>query len=283
MSLTLQQFLDSEHIHLWIDDTAYIDTLLAKGQTPWLDVTAFIALKRTAQSLLKSDIIQLPIAPICQAWLQQHPELISQMASKKRIGFALKTLLADELLRQHLRTLVQTLKASFSHTALALQCPSPQAWLIAAYQWAHGIQDDATEKNDMLIDIEDDDIDSASVYIADFLRILGESELNILLLKESKNKDTRLDLYQPVLNVASHYAWDIALHCQSMNSTFTAPKDLFLISPHSTQCSILPEEYWSHNADNIAVAQNFIFIDIPAYTQPEWVLSCLNALRTQTA
>lgn len=271
MTVTLQQIVNSKKKSLWIDDTDYVNTLLAKGQTPWLDIAAFVALKRTAQTLLNSDIIQLPVLPLSWAWGEHHPELIQLMASKKRAGFALKMLLADESFRQHVLLLSQSLRASFSTLPFALLCPSPQAWLIYADQMVHG--------TDSVIEIDEDDIDSASVYIADFLRIFGEIELNILMLKEYADTAPLLDLYQSIFNVAAHYSWEVALYTDHSAKIDSDNEKLLMISPVSSQSAIVSPEYWQKDSTIEAVEKSLLFVNIPDQTNPELVLSRLSALR----
>jgi len=109
---------------LWVESTAYAARLLADDQVPWLDVAGVVGWQRKAQGLLRSDVVTLPVAPVCAAWLAAHPALAKAMAAKSRVGFALKTLLADaanralalardELLDRAERVMDPTLRESF--------------------------------------------------------------------------------------------------------------------------------------------------------------------------
>jgi len=183
---------------LWLDSHAYCARLLANGKAPWLDATAFVAWQRKAMGLLKPDVATLPIAPAIDAWLDAHPDLREVMAAKSRTGFALKTLLADESLRAHLVELARGLGGAVNQP-LALVMPSPRAWIAIAYRQAHGSD----------VDVSDDDADSASVYIADFLRVFGDVRIDALVLEEIDGGVSDSSAYQSVLNLAMHYRWEV--------------------------------------------------------------------------
>ncbi|MFW2003736.1 hypothetical protein ACG9ZC_00385 [Acinetobacter baumannii] len=266
---TLTQLLNSGRKILWLDYSDYADVLLAQGNTPWLDVATYVALKRTAQSLLRSDVIQLPVESVCAAWVAAHPALREEMASKKRTGFALKTLLADAALREHLLALVNGLRASFANIPLALVCPTPHAWMTHAYQLAHGTHSSLA--------LDEEDVDSGSVYIADFLRIFGESGVDILLLQESVNISPMLELYQSVFNVAAHYRWDAGIQVTGEIAENSLD---FVISPQpNTLGRELAAECWIDETVPDYPDNGFFFVRVPADAKPERVLTRIAQLR----
>lgn len=183
---------------LWLDSHAYCARLLANGKAPWLDATAFVAWQRKSMGLLKPDVATLPLAPAIDAWLDAHSALREAMAAKSRTGYAVKTLLADEALRAHLVELARGLGAAVNQP-LALVMPSPRAWVAIAYRQAH--DDD--------VEVSDDDADSASVYIADFLRVFGDVRVDALVLEEIDGAVSDAPSNQSVLNLATHYRWDV--------------------------------------------------------------------------
>jgi len=179
---------------LWVESTAYAARLLADDRVPWLDVAGVVGWQRRAQGLLRSDVVTLPVAPICAAWLAAHPALGKAMAGKSRVGFALKTLLAETALRAHVGEVVRGLRASLPGAALALRVPSPQAWTAIAYRQAHGAD----------IDIGDDDADAAAVTIGDFLRGFGDCGVDVLVVEGEPPDAT-------IRNIAGFYRWDVAV------------------------------------------------------------------------
>jgi hypothetical protein len=261
---------------LWLESTAYAGRLLANGAIPWLDTGGFVAWQRKAQGLLKSDVTTLPVTEVCAAWIAAHPDLATAMAAKRRAVFPLKTLLGDESLREHLVDLAKGLRASFAQTPLALVLPSPRRWVALAYAQAW------TDAN---VDVGEDEADSASVYIADFLRAFGDCRIDSLLLEESSSSglvDT--SSYQTVFNLAAHYRWDVGLRVvSSAGETTTAPGVSYLIAPRvlgavRTGLALAPE-FWSGAPAPPNPHGGFRYVEVPAGAQPETVLDRLATLR----
>ncbi len=187
---------------LWLDAHEYSAKLLANGKAPWLDVAAFVAWQRKAHGLLKPDVVVLPLAPVIEAWIGAHADLRATMAAKSRAVYPIKVLLADEPLRAHLVELARGLRvgvAGVSGPPLALVLPSPRAWVAIAYRQAH----------DEAVEVGEDEADSASVFIADFLRAFGEAGVDALMLEEVDGLAADAATCQSVLNLAAHYRWDI--------------------------------------------------------------------------
>lgn len=262
---------------LWLDYADYAGALLAGGSVPWLDASALIAWQRKAQGLLRSDVVELPLGAVAAAWLAAHAPLREAMRAKRRAVFPLRTLLADEAWRAHLAELAGGLRASFAAQPLALACPSPRRWLLDAYQAAHG---EAPE-------IDDDEVESAAVYLADFLRCFGETGVDLLLLQESDASEpgeaAALAAYQPVLNVAAHYRWSAGLSAPAGRyAGGEAPLD-FVVAPQPAvaryAAQLVPAAYWSGGEAPPCPPGGFRYAGIPGDAQPEAVLQRLAALR----
>lgn len=267
--------LDAGAATVWLDSTDYAAALLNKGVVPWLDVGEFVSLQRRALGLLKSDVVGLPLAPACAAWLDAHADLRTAMRAKSRTVFALKTLLADDALRAHLLELANGLRASTTGAIFALVLPSPRAWVATAYAQAHG---DAVEPGD-------EEADSAAVYLADFLRGFAAAGIDALLLEEAPGhvppSAESVALYQAVLNVADNYRWDAGLKVDGSIGEATARAADYAIAAHppaSPRCGVaLHAGFW--NADASAPATKFRYATIPAAAKPETVLARLAMLR----
>lgn len=262
---------------LWLDYVDYAGSLLAGGTVPWLDVAALLAWQRKAQSLLRSDVVMLPAGTVCAAWLATHEPLRAAMAAKSRTLFPLKTLLADTGLRAHLGELAEGLRASFTEVPLALVCPSPRRWVALAYAQAHGRDAEVSE----------DDADSGAVLIADFLRLFGESGVDVLLLEESAETEPEsapaIACYQPVLNVAAHYRWDVGLSVAQGRYAGGDGGLAFVLAPRpipdTTTGLIVPEDYWSAPGTPDLPQEGLRYARIPVGAQPETVLERLAQLR----
>jgi hypothetical protein len=264
---------------VWVDYTAYAGGLLAGGSVPWLDVTALIAWQRKAQSLLKSDVLALPVDAVAAAWLATHPELVAAMAAKRRAVFPLKTLLVDEALRAHFVELAKGLRGSFGGATLALAIPSPRHWIGLAYAQALSGEEVA---------VGEDEADSAAVYIADFLRAFGDSGIDVLLLKESLQTEPAevgaFGCYQSTLNVAAHYRWDTGLYLPAGRCSGGDAGVGFVAAPAvpagtAAAGVIVPAEFWAGAAAPAAGKGVFYLAEVPAAANPETVLERLAVLR----
>ncbi|HSW14984.1 MAG TPA: hypothetical protein VLI06_19210 [Solimonas sp.] len=261
---------------LWLDYTDYAAALLANGAVPWLDAGAAVAWQRKAQGLLKSDVITLPVAAVCAAWIDTHPALREAMAAKRRAVVPLKTLLADEGLRTQLVELAAGLRACFPSLPLALAVPSPREWVAQAYRQAHGSE----------VEVGEDEADSAAVYLADFLRAFGEAGVDALLLQESAASEPEvaeaLSCYQPVLNVAAHYRWDVGLGAPGGRYAGGAAGLGFVVAPRALPGTragcIVPEDFWTGAAPPDCPPHGFRYAVIPPGAQPEAVLQRLAVL-----
>jgi len=263
---------------IWLDSHNYTGRLLAGGAPPWLDVAAFVAWQRKAQGLLKGSVASLPVAPVAAAWLEAHPDLRDAMGAKTRSVYPLKTLLADERLREHLVEMASGMRAALTGL-LALALPSPRAWVALAYRQGHG----------EAVEVGEDEADSASVYVADFLRAFGEVGLDAVLLQEASedqpNKVEDLHAYQAVYNVAIHYKWDVGLQLPSPTAlTGAAPADLAFVVASDTGLDGLPHgialghEFWNGVERPAIGGGDFHFAEIPENAIPERVLERLASL-----
>jgi hypothetical protein len=262
---------------LWLDYVDYAGDLLAGGAIPWLETSRCAAWQRKAQGLLASDVLAMPVARVCSAWLDAHAPLRAAMGAKKRAVFPLKTLLGDEALRSHLVEWVRAVRGSVPGPVLALACPSPRAWVAAAYAQAL----------DAECEVGEDEADSAAPYIADFLRIFGESGIDALLLSETTTSEpatpTEIACYQSVLNVASHYRWDVGLGVPGLRYTGGAAGLDFVIAPAALPGAVtgleIPAAFWAGAAPPAAQPGSFRHATVPPHADPEHVLERLVLLR----
>ncbi len=262
---------------LWIDAQEYAARLLANGQPPLLDVAEYVSWHRKSQGLLKSGVAVFDVAPVVTAWIARDASLKTAMAAKRRATAPLKALLADEALRDHLRSILQGLRACHGDLPLVLEIPSPRRWLIDSFTLAHGEAPDAGA----------DEVDSGAVYVADFLRAFGDSGLDALLMIESTETEPatseEVEWYQAVCNLASHYRWDVGLKLPQATSYSGGNASLqFVIAPNKIDGLptglILPPSFWN-GGDTPSNDGGFLYAEIPADAVPEQVLARLASLR----
>lgn len=266
--------LDAPAPLLWIDADDYCERLLANGQAPWTDATAWLAWQRKGQGLLRSDVVALPVARVVEAWLEAQPGVRSAMALKNRLLLPLRTLLANESLRAQLLEMIVGLRAS-QGTPVVLVLPSPRAWVAIAYRQAFAGEAEP--------EVGADDADSAAVYVADFLRAFGEAGLDGVLLVEAAEtvpgSDDDLSCYGAVFNLAAHYRWACGIELPKTGD-FDASSLDFVISGEA-QNGVRRHGHRIAWQSETAKAAHFSFITVPADGEPEQVLDRLRRLREQ--
>jgi hypothetical protein len=270
--------LPDASIPLWINGWDYGEKLLNKGKTaPWGDVGAFVSFHKQLQGLLGSDVLTVNVGAFYDFWLQQNPGLLQQMASKRRLGFALRTLLANQSARQQLHEIVAAVCESNSGMPVLLEMSSPKSWMGDAHCKAQ--KKDSTE-------VSWDDAESASMYVADFIRLFSDCALSGIVLHDSEGDGPASEAdtlrYQPVINVAEHYNWQVALN--GCSNDFTASSDqgvsVCLGSQEGAQGQTLTPSYFSDRQGAPAIsAGQFMYVVVPSDAIPESVLECLAELR----
>jgi len=264
---------------LWIDATRFSACLLTGGSVPWFDAAGFVAWRRQTQGLVKSDVVDLTVGPLFAAAVTADPGLRAAMAGKRRIHIPLKVLLSAEMPRRQVRELLEGLRGSFTQCALALVCPSPRAWLQDAFRLAHG--EDAPP-------VGEDEVDSATLYCADFLREFGSSGVDGILLEETQESEPgsagEVEWYRSVLNVGAHYGWDMGW--RSVGDRYSdaqVPSFDYCIAPRplGAECSgiEIAEDYWRGAPMGNSTA-DFYFGRVPPGLVPEVVLDRLAQLRS---
>jgi hypothetical protein len=279
MGAFLERLASAGRPPLWLEATSYAGRLFTGGAIPWRDPTTFVAWQRKVQALLKSAVVALPLAAVIDDWLAAHADLTSAMATKQRPLFPLKTLLADASLRTHVVELTRNLRASFADVPLALTAPSPRAWLGRAHAQAHGAHEP--------VQIGNDDADTAAMYMADFLRAFGNGGIDVLLLEETVATQPasreEIECYRPVLNIASHYRWDLGLHWVVGGGIDLEGSGIdFAIAPHALDVRtgvVVRDDFWAGAAAPEVRGGGFYFAEIPEHAQPERVLDRLAVLR----
>lgn len=265
---------------LWLEDATYAGQLLAGGRTPWLDATEYVAFRRKAQNLLRPDLNAVPLVGFLRAWVTARADVREAMAARKRAVFPVRTLLADDGLRSQLMQTLSGLRAAFSASPLVLRLPSPRALVCEAWRLAFGRQAE--------VDVGADEIDSCAVYVAEFLRSFGASEVDGLLLDESIGTEPanaeELGWYQPVINIATHYRWDLGLHLPDGSGYAGAATAMaFVIAPRPIEAGLwipaLPPTVWDSPAPFTPAAGPARYLEVPTDAVPEQVLVRLAELR----
>jgi hypothetical protein len=254
----------------WLDWFDYGKRVVLHGKDiPWGDTTTLVNFIGQGRSLLKLGVLSIDLGDYFDWWLKQNPSVVETMGGKKRIGFALKTFLGNPSLRADLKELVGSV-ASASDTPLVLEVPSPRQLL----PWAHGTANGALTET-----VEDIAVDSAIVYLADFLREFSGAGIAGILVREVGSQDfgpTLGSLYRPLCNIGEAYQWSVGLN---LNGSLAADLDDFdfVISAVNDRAGLvahpLPDDFWTSGEYHYGA---FLFGRIPVDAIPEKVLETLD-------
>jgi hypothetical protein len=279
MGALLDRIAASSTPLVWLDDVAYSARLLAAPSTVWFDVAALTAFRRKAASLLQSDVSVVPIGAVMEAAARADEDLLAEMRAKKRMVAPLRTLLGDARLRSIAIDAAQALCGTLNSKPLVASIPSPRRWISDAYAWAHGSS---------TADVGAEEVDSAAVYVAEFLRGLAAAGIDALLLEERVGDEpasaNEIAWYQPVINVCKHYRWDLGLKLAGGAEFRGEAGDMaFIIAPRPPGGTVpgvaTPASFWADESPPAVPVGGFRFAQIPADANPEYVLQRLKTLR----
>jgi hypothetical protein len=270
-------------LKVWLKSSAYTRRLLlGEGGDPWMGAAQFLAYFSQAQGLLRPDVAVVEVGELFDSWLLRHPEVRAELGVKRRLSFPLRKLLEQDEPRQLLAEVVEAVIANLrGQTPLVLAMPSPKHWL----HHANGL----VGRSD--IELDPDGIEDAAMYVADLLRSVSASPVGGVLLEEHPNDaamgETDLERYRPLINVARHYRWSLALRPQG-NGVAESPAlaefdalispTLGVAPPGSTGVDV-GEALWRGEALPALAAGQFYFVEIPESRRPEFVLESLARLR----
>jgi len=122
------------------------------------------------------------------------------------------------------------------------------------------------------------------MYVADYLRSFADCEIAGLLVRDREGPATDDDVarYQPVLNVAQHYRWQVVLDgCSQGYQAGPAQGVSFCIAEgaRADACPKISLEAWQ---DGAADEPAFLYLTVPGDAVPESVLDWLEAARSGT-
>ncbi|MGE5471622.1 MAG: hypothetical protein ACM3X0_12555 [Bacteroidota bacterium] len=267
-------------LRLWLKSSAYSRRLLL-GQSgdPWESAGKYLSYFSQAQGLLKPDVAVIEVGELFDAWLARNPGVKPELAGKRKLSFPLRKLLEQAPPRALLAEIVEAVLAHLrGQVPLVLAMPSPRHWLQHASRLA-GREE---------IEIDSDSIEDAAMYIADLARAVSVYEVGGLLLEESAT-DPAIDveLYRPIINVARHYRWPLAIRLGPAGG---------VVNPALAEIEVLIGEavppgaglaqgvdvsarLWGGEPMPTLLPGQFSFAEVPKDEQPEHVLDCLAGLR----
>jgi hypothetical protein len=270
-------------LKVWLKSSAYTRRLLlGEGGDPWMSGAQYLAYFSQAQGLLRPDVAVVEVGELFDSWLVRHPEVRTEMGSKKRLSFPLRKLLEQDEPRLLLAEIVEAVLANLrGQTPLVLAMPSPKHWLYHANELA-GRTD---------IELDPDGIEDAAMYMADLIRSVSAHPVGGILLEEHPDDasmgETDIERYRPLINVTRHYRWSIALRPQG-DAALASPAlpDFDAVISPTVRVPVpastgrdVSAALWGGEALPALEAGQFYFAEIPATQQPESVLENLARLR----
>lgn len=251
-------------VPLILDHASFGSARLLHGATvPWSEPVECQSYFGQAEGLLRPDATLVDVGAAYTHLLATRRDLLGAMGARSRVGYALKTMLADDALADSVTGVVRVL-AETSRLPLVLQIPAPLRWLaLTVAAMAEG--DPAA--------LTGDHAESASMYIADWLRRVDSLPVTLLLLDGRRDDhpaladlaEDDLDSYAPLINAADHYRWGLALRTDDR------------IDLHGSDAAgaVLPGSFW---VGEQAPPGSLLLGEVPADAEPELVLERLASL-----
>lgn len=270
-------------LRVWLKASAYTRRLLlGEGGDPWQGAPQYLAYFSQAQGLLRPDVAVVEVGELFDSWLLRHPEVRAEMGAKRRLSFPLRKLLEQDEPRRLLAEVVEAVIANLrGQTPLVLAMPSPKHWLYHANLLAGRSN----------IELDPDGIEDAAMYMADLLRSVSSSPVGGVLLEEHPDDaamgETELERYRPLINVAHHYRWSLALRPQGaavaaspVLAEFDAVLSAAIAAPQPVSTGVdVSAALWSGSPLPALSQAQFYFAEIPEAQRPEFVLESLARLR----
>ncbi len=237
--------------------------ILQNRQIPWDDPMAYANFIGQGQSLLKPDLAVLHLDRFYAQEVESNALLRTAMSAKKRTGYALRTLLAEGEVLDRAWALANTVAQTLGDPVV-LQVPSPWRWLLAT----HGLSGRADHR-----ELDADDAENASIFVADWLRNFSELALAGVLLDDrvppggEHPVGVDLEVYSPLINVTENYGWTLGMRREDSI-------DLWKLDLRG---QVLDSGYWTGEAAPPPTA-DLIVSELPPTAVPEDVIARVAAL-----
>jgi hypothetical protein len=285
MAIDLMSYLDTggDSPRIWINFNAYAKKLLlSEGENPWTTPASYMSFYGQAHGLVKADVAVLDVWDLYQHWMQEDKDALESMVTKRRVTAPVKKMLEAFAPRELLAEVITAVSNNYNGSVpIVLVIPSPRALVVKAYQAA----------NDGDIEPDEMSVDTAAMYLADYLRYFSGTDLSGVLLKEDESlmplNSEELSWYQPVFNVTKHYRWAVGVHLPTEIEKFVLPDDInFSIVPAQSGLADgshgidISEQLWKQGADSLGARNTgFYYLSIPEDSKPELVLDTLSTIK----
>lgn len=272
------------NIRMWLKSFSYTKRLLVgESGDPWESASKYLTYFSQAQGLLKPDVAVIEVGELFDAWLKKNPTFKEEMVGKRKLSYPLRKLLEQTQPRELLTEIIEAVVAQLrGQVPLVLSMPSPGYWLHRANRMAG--RDD--------VELDGDSIEDSAMYVADLARSVSGTAVGGLLLEEtgpgSNVAACDPELYRPLINVAKHYRWPLALRFGQGNIVDSPALHDFdvligacdLPSAGTAHGVDVTDFVWAGKSVPELKPTQFYFVDIPRDAMPEHVLETLKVLKT---
>lgn len=259
---------------VWLDADEYGSRVINNGKPfPWTNPTEFVSKYTQLQSLLKPGVAPVNLGQFLKTWLDANSGVLSEMSGKNRIRYAIRKLLGMQPPRSVIREIVSALCQSVSQPVV-LVFPENGELINWANQRAN---------NAPAAEITDIDVDTVSVYLADFMRTFSGLDVAGVLVRLPEGTALNpelLELYSPLVNVAKHYHWAFGVQVNNLTELNDSEEQVaFVIGNHAdANGKVLGDIFWD-TGDRESSGDGFYYSEVPAELEPELVLERLACLR----
>ncbi|WP_321367534.1 hypothetical protein [uncultured Celeribacter sp.] len=255
-------------LRVWLESSGYARRLLlGQDGDPWADGAAkYLSFFTQARGLLRSDVAVVNLGDLFRSWIARHPDLATEMGSKKRATYPLRRMLEETGPRALLDEVVEAVAAHLQgQIPLVLAMPAPGAWLAEAQMCAG-----------RPVEVDADTTEDAAMYIADFIRCVAQRPVGGLLLEESETPGA-VSAYAPLFNAAKHYRW--AVVGRGVSAGQEGSFDAVIGSGDKVQgCDVSAALFGGMDLPKTAPAQ-FLYAQVPVDHPPEAVLDAVARLQ----
>lgn len=270
-------------LRVWLKSFSYTRRLLlGESGDPWESAGKYLAYFSQAQGLLKPDVAVIEVGELFEAFLRRNPAVRGELAGKRKLSYPLRRLLEQEQPRELLAEIIDAVLAQLrGRVPLILSIPSPGEWLRQAIL-AAGRE---------VVPLDGDSIEDSAMYVADLVRSVSGAAVGGLLLEESPGGgepvQVDLELYRPLINVAKHYRWPLALRLgegQPVDNRALSEFDVVIGAGGSPRAGKAQGVDLSGSIRSAAevpelAPEQFYFVEIASDAVPERVLECLARLK----
>ncbi|WP_334174180.1 hypothetical protein [Pseudoxanthobacter sp.] len=281
MSVTLADRLPDRSgkagLRLWLKSSGYARRLLmGEAGDPWVSAPAYLAFFTQAHGLLRPDVAVIEVADLYRSWIARHPELVTEMAAKRRAAWPLRAMLEAEGPRRLLAEVVEAVAASLRGQApVVLALPAPRQWLAEA---SAAVGRPAPDDGDA--------VEDAAMYLADLARAVSSLPVGGLLIEAGDGDLGDVEAWRPLANVARHYRWGLVLRHSGSGGRLNGEAADFdaviaAVPPAAAGAGgrDIGPALWGDAPLSPLAAGEFYFAEVPPGSAPEAVLENLARLR----